>query len=264
MFITVSITAFAQATVQEIEIFSNAMHKSSRCAVIRPETTDSLAVVYLLHGYSGNFSNWPAKVPELKQWAERYRIMIVCPDGGFSSWYFDSPVDSSLRYETYISTEVPDYIDQHYATLRNRKSRAITGLSMGGHGAMFIAFRHADHFGATGSMSGGVDVSAIKGKYDIWKRLGDTTRLAARYAEYSVIGAVSKKPAAPLAIIFDCGMSDDFFAMNQALHKKLQQLNIAHDCIERPGKHDWDYWKNSVQYQLLFFSNYFKEASTAK
>lgn len=75
-----------------------------------------------------------------------------------NSWYFDSPVDTAYRYETHISKEVVGFIDGHYRTRANKKYRAITGLSMGGHGALFIALRHSDIFGAAGSISGGVDL----------------------------------------------------------------------------------------------------------
>jgi S-formylglutathione hydrolase FrmB len=62
-----------------------------------------------------------------------------------------------------------------------------------------------------------------------------------------------------LAIIIDCGTDDFFYDVNKALHAKMVKLKIAHEYIERPGKHDWDYWKYAVQYQLFFFSNYFKQ-----
>ncbi|MET0634441.1 MAG: alpha/beta hydrolase family protein [Chitinophagaceae bacterium] len=245
------------STVDTITIRSKVMGKDLRCVVIRPQTDDSLPVLYLLHGYSGNYSNWINKVPELKSWASGYRMMIVCPDGGYSSWYFDSPVDSTSKYETYIGSEIPEYIDAHYATIRSRGSRAITGLSMGGHGALFLAFRHAVIFGGAGSMSGGLDLTTLKSKYEIVKRLGDTTRLEKNYADYSVLNVIDKKPSAPLAITFDCGISDAFYPMNLAVHHKMLRLGISHDYTERPGGHDWKYWKNSLKYQLVFFSDYF-------
>ncbi len=61
-----------------------------------------------------------------------------------------------------------------------------------------------------------------------------------------------------MAVIFDCGTEDFFYINNHALHEKMVQLKIPHDYIERPGKHEWAYWKNAVQYQLLFFCNYFE------
>ena len=249
------------ATVDTVSIHSNAMHKSFSCVVIKPDSykkkKNEFPVVYLLHGYSGKYSDWIKKVPDIKLEADQLQILIVCPDGGFSSWYFDSPVDSSMRYETYIALEVPTYIDQHYRTMNRREARAITGLSMGGHGALFLSFRHADIFGACGSMSGGVDLNDSKGKFDVMKRLGDTIQHADSWQKYSVLNAIENRPQQPLAIIFDCGVNDFFYEGNKSLHKKMLALKIEHDYIERPGQHDWNYWGNAVQYQLLFFRKYF-------
>jgi len=251
------------ATVDTVNIYSNAMHKVLNCVVIKPDSykkkKNLFPVVYLLHGYSGKYSDWLIKVPELKDQADRLHLLIVCPDGGFSSWYFDSPIDSTIRYETYIGNEVPTYIDSHYRTIKDRSARAISGLSMGGHGALLLAFRHADMFGACGSMSGGVDLDESKGKFDVMKRIGDTVAQAENWKKYSVLNVIEKKPVQALAIIFDCGVNDFFYEGNKKLHQKMLALKIAHDYIERPGQHDWNYWSNAVDYQLLFFKKYFEK-----
>lgn len=256
------ITNVHAATVDTVGIYSNAMRKELKCVVIKPaviqEQTIPLPVVYLLHGYSGKYSNWVTIVPQLKDLADRYAMMIVCPDGGYNNWYFDSPVDTASKYETYIGTEVPAYIDAHYPTIKDRKARAITGLSMGGHGGLFLGFRHADIFGACGSMSGGVDLRPFPRNWEIKHWLGDTLNYADNWKNYSVINVIDNKPAQPLTIIFDCGTEDFFYDVNNALHEKMLKMKIPHEYIERPGKHDWAYWGNAVQYQLLFFSNYFR------
>lgn len=258
VFITTGANA---ATVDTISIYSNAMHKEYKCVVIKPSLTQDetipLPTVYLLHGYGGWYGNWLVRVPALKEYADTYKLLIVCPDGGFGSWYLNSPVDSSMRFETYIAKEVPAYIDAHYPTIKDRNARAITGLSMGGHGGLFLGFRHAGTFGACGSMSGGVDLRPFPKNWELYKRLGDTLTHAENWKNYSVISIVEKKPSDSLAIIIDCGTEDFFYSVNQALHHKLLQLKIAHDYIIRPGKHDWAYWSNAVQYQLLYFRNYF-------
>lgn len=257
--------ALHASSVDTVSIFSNSMHKHIACVVITPNThlqkRMEFPVVYLLHGYSGNYANWVQKVPVLKQYADTYQMIIVCPDGGYSSWYWDSPVDSSFRYETHIVKEVVPYIDEHYATAKDRGHRAITGLSMGGHGGLFLAWRHADIFGACGSMSGGVDINASRQKYDISKRIGDTLTYADNWKRYAVINIIDKQPSAPLAIMVDCGTEDFFYDINKNLHQKMLRLGIAHDYIERPGKHDWAYWQNAVGYQLLFFHTYFDSNS---
>jgi S-formylglutathione hydrolase FrmB len=258
--IIVSLNSHA-AEVDTVAIYSNAMHKSYNCVVIKPtvvqDETIPFPVVYLLHGYGGDYANWIKRVPELSEYADLYKMMIVCPDGGIGSWYLDSPLDSDFKFETYVGTELPAYIDSHYPTIKNRKARAITGLSMGGHGGLFLGFRHADIFGACGSMSGGVDIRPFPKNWDIAKRIGDTSQYGYNWSNYSVINIIETKPAQPLSIIIDCGTEDFFYTVNHALHEKMLQLKIRHDYIERPGGHDWTYWKNSVKYQLLFFRDYF-------
>ena len=251
------------AEVDTISIYSNVMHKDLKCVVIKPASykkkKNTYPVVYLLHGYDGWYSNWLIRVPQLKDYADQYNMMIVCPDGGKSSWYFDSPIDSSMKYETYIGKEVPEYIDAHYRTIQDRKARAITGLSMGGHGALFLAFRHAETFGACGSISGLVDLTFTINKYDLAKRIGDTLQYADNWKRYSVIDIIDNYPKDSLAIIFDCGTGDPFFSINHLLHDKMMKMKIPHDYTERPGKHEWPYWRNSIQYHLLFFNNYFEK-----
>jgi S-formylglutathione hydrolase FrmB len=264
------ITLFPRAaTVDSISIYSNAMHKNIKCVVIKPDSyrkkKNTYPVVYLLHGYGGWYSNWIIRDPKLKDYADQYQLMIVCPDGGNSSWYFDSPVDSSMKYETYVGREVPEYIDANYRTIRDRKARAITGLSMGGHGALFLAFRHPETFGACGSMSGGVDLNYSRNKFDIIKRIGDTINHADNWKKYMVMNVIETYPKDSLAIIIDCGVEDELYAeANRKLHEKMLRLKIPHDYTERPGQHAWDYWRNSIRYHLLFFSNYFDNIKEAQ
>jgi S-formylglutathione hydrolase FrmB len=160
LFIILTFSACA-SQADTILVHSKAMNKNIKCVVIQPVHTAPIGirfpVIYLLHGWDGNYAQWPTTAPQLKQEADSLGIIFVCPDGGYDSWYFDSPVDPSVRYETFISKELISYIDTHYPTLNDRGHRAITGLSMGGHGALYLAIRHRDLFGAAGATSGGVD-----------------------------------------------------------------------------------------------------------
>ena len=260
-FLSFFFSGFA-AVVDTVSIFSNAMNRSHKCVVIVPGKTRKTAAkfptVYLLHGFGGNYSNWIRRVPQLTRFADEYRVVIVCPDGEFSSWYFDSPVDSTMRYETYISREVPQYIEANYPVIKDRRARAISGLSMGGHGGLFLGFRHAGFFGACGSMSGALIIENITRGYHVERRLGDTANKQ-RYQEYSIMKQMEQFPKDSLAIIMDCGTEDFIINMSRTAHQKMLSLKIPHDYIERPGRHDWRYWGNAVQYQLLFFRNFFNK-----
>ena len=253
--------AFA-AIVDTIQAYSQAMGKNVSNVVIRPEPEGdrALPVLYLLHGAYGSHTNWISRVPELREYADRYQFIIVCPDGDTTSWYFDSPVDPAFRYETYLSRELVSWVDSAYLTIAGREGRAITGLSMGGHGAFYLAFRHPDIWGAAGSMSGGLDFRPFPDNWSLSQRLGAYATHRRNWEDNSVINMLhllNKKN--PLALIFDCGKDDFFLDVNRAVKREMDYRNIPHTYIERPGSHNWDYWREAVQYQLLFFDMYFTE-----
>ncbi len=268
IFLLFSFASFVNAAdVDTVVVFSNSMQKKIKCVVIKPALHGKnelrFPTVYLLHGYAGWYANWIVRVPELKEYADAYGMIIVCPEGG-ASWYFDSPVNTNIRYETFVSKEVPRFIDSAYRTIADRYHRAITGLSMGGHGALFIAWKHSEIFAAVGSMSGVVDMDEVKSKYGINKLLGDTLHFAANWKNYSVLNLVETKIADSLALIIDDGIDDIFIAGNRRLHQKLLTLKIPHEYIERPGKHNWDYWSYAIQFQLLYFQKFFNGPSITK
>ncbi|MCO6497938.1 MAG: esterase family protein [Chitinophagaceae bacterium] len=262
--LTVTLFCFSSnaARVDTVLTFSPSMQKDIKAVVVLPdayETDKEYPVIYLLHGYSGNYSNYIKSTPKIKDYADNYSIIFVCPDGNYGSWYFDSPVDSSWKYETYIATELIQWIDDHYSTIKDRKGRAITGLSMGGHGALYLAFKHQDTFGSAGSMSGGVDIRPYPNNWELAKRLGDYATHKQNWEDNTVINMVHLLTPNSLRIIFDCGSEDFFYKVNNNLHEKLLERNIPHDYISRPGGHSWDYWNNSIEYQVLFFVKGFGE-----
>lgn len=248
------------ASIDTVDTYSSSMNKTIRAVVLTPDTYRpgvALPVVYLLHGYSGNYSDWVKKAPVLAKLVDTHNLIVVCADGNYGSWYFDSPVDPSFRYETYVARELVAWVDSHYSTIKNRSGRAITGLSMGGHGALYLAFRHQDIFGAAGSMSGGVDLRPFPNKWDIARRLGPYAQFPERWEQNTVINLLHLLTPGALALIVDCGTSDFFFRVNNNLHDKLLERNIDHDYITRPGGHNWDYWNTAVAYQLMFMRQYF-------
>lgn len=253
-------------TRHELAIHSDAMNKDIPVIVLLPDgyaSADRLPAVYLLHGYGDNYKAWDAK-GGAGAMADRYGAIIVTPDGGVDSWYFDSPVDPTYRYETFITQELIPYIDKHYKTVADRSGRAIAGLSMGGHGALYLAIRHQELFAAAGSMSGGVDIRPFPMNWGISKRLGTIEEHPENWERNTVINMTDMLRPDSLKIIFDCGTDDFFLGVNRALHEKLLEKGIPHDFHQRPGAHNWTYWSNAVQYQMLFFANVFKENARTK
>jgi len=250
------------ASVEPLKVASRSMAKEIKNIVIVPKPYsakgNAIPVLYLLHGAGGDYTDWLTNVPEIKAYADQYNMMIVCPDGGSTSWYFDSPIDKRMKYETYISKELVNWVDGKYHTIKNKAGRAVAGLSMGGHGAFYLAFRHPDVWGAAGSMSGGVDIRPFPEEWDIAERLGPYAQYPDRWERNTVTNMLYLLTGNSLKLIFDCGTDDFFYGVNRNLHLKMLERNIAHDYIERPGGHTVEYWKNAIKYQLLFFDSFFK------
>ncbi len=252
------------ARIDSVSIQSASMNKAVKVIIITPDSyqkkkdKNRYPVVYMLHGYSGNHRQWVNDAPAVASQADRENLILVCPDGGFGSWYFDSPVDSSIRYETFISKELVAYIDGNYRTVTDRDKRAITGLSMGGHGALYLAIRHPETFGQAGSICGGVDFRPFPDKWDLQKALGDTSCCRENWENNTVINLVNQIEPGKIKLVIDCGVDDFFIEVNRNLHKKLLELKIPHDYTERPGAHNKDYWSNSILHHLFYFSKNWK------
>ena len=86
------------------------------------------------------------------------------PEDETFSFYLDSPVKADSQFETYLTCEVIPAIDQAYRSVRDRKGRIITGLSIGDFGSLYISARHPDLYFAAGSMSGALELSSANRK----------------------------------------------------------------------------------------------------
>lgn len=258
------------STVDTLDVPSAVMKKAYKAAVVLPasyaNSKASYPVLYLLHGGSGHFRDWLTQTPDkmlVRNLADQFNIIIVMPEGETFGWYMDSPFDQNNKFETYITKEVIQKIDNTYRTVRSNKGRVITGLSMGGHGAMYLSSRHPELFGAAGTMSGAMDMNYTKFKINedftkslkerFEKLLGTSDTSNDVFVKNSIVNMVAaiKKNGMPITI--DCGVDDFLIDANRELHRRLLYNGVAHDYTERPGAHTWEYWQNSLPYHLLFF-----------
>ena len=261
------IVSLCAQQVDTVTIHSKMGHDLKNVVILPQSYTQGDArypVVYLLHGCGDNYASWLGIKPELPQIASQYNFIIVCPDGMGNGWDWNTPLTTDMKFEDYISDEVIRYVDSHYRTIADRSARAISGLSMGGHGAMWNAIRHRDVFGAAGSTSGGLDIRPFPTNWKMKNQLGEFAANKKRWDEHTVINLIPSLKDGDLAIIIDCGVDDFFLEVNRRAHQSLLDHNIKHDYIERPGAHNHTYWNNSIEYQLLFFHKFFNQAKEPK
>ena len=259
------------AVVDTLQVPSLAMNKTYKAAVVLPnvyaKSKTNFPVLYLLHGAYGHFSDWLSKTPNkslIQNLSDQYNIIIVMPEGETFSFYLDSPVNKGSQFETYITQEVIQKIDATYRTIKDKKGRVITGLSMGGHGSLSLATKHPDLFCAAGSMSGVADMSTMlnrEPKDGILKLIEPVFGInpsPALFSSNAVLGMVDKMKINQLPIILDCGADDFLIETNRELHRRLVYQKVPHDYTERPGAHTWEYWENALPYHVLFFDKILK------
>ena len=252
------------ANAKLIQVKSASMNKDIEVIVVLPESYEKkrdkrYPVIYLLHGYHGDHTSWPLKAkPSLHKIASKTNIIFVCPNGN-GKWYVDSPVHPEVKYETFVAKELVEYIDKNYRTIASKEGRAITGYSMGGHGALLLCLKHQDTFGAAGSMAGTVDLrmNVNQGKIDV---LGEYSKYRSVWDENSVINNLHRvhRKSIP-AFIIDCGTEDHLIRANEKLHQEMLDMRLPHEYITRPGGHTQPYWRNAIDTQIMFFSKYFSK-----
>jgi S-formylglutathione hydrolase FrmB len=254
-------------------------HPVAYCVLLPPsydsEKPRRYPILYLLHGlgdneqmliHSGGFN----LVEDLWEHQQLADLLIVTPDGG-SSFYINSH-DGRHRYEDFFLREFLPHIEKRYRTQPGRASRGIAGISMGGYGAMHLAFHHPELFGSLGAHS-----AALLEKLPT-VNVGDSRELARSRILGDVFGSpldpVFWKQNDPLAIAraanlaglriyFDCGSEDDFGfeAGAAALDKILNSRRIPHEFHLYPGGHNWVYVAEHLPALLQFHSRIFESAA---
>ncbi len=255
------LTVWIAATAAEVkEIPTRNIPAPAMVTIAVPEcydtdTTLRYPLVVLLNGHGGDHTSW-SKIVNLDSLATAYDVIIACP-AGQNSWYFDSPIRPDMKMESYITSDLIHWIDANYRTDACPSKRAVTGLSMGGHGGLWLAFRHPDIFGNAGSTSGGVDFTPFPGKWNLPDVLGPYEHNYEVWKSHTVMSILPDIKPRQVNIIFDCGTEDFFFDVNNELDKQLNLRGIDHVYLTSSGAHNGDYWSRSIIPQLDFFKSKF-------
>jgi len=157
--LTLAVGLGAQEAIQTIDFHSPAVNRTMKYNIVLPadyqSSQDRYPVVYLLHGLTSNYNAWG------RQAAAYYAdlvgdVIVVMPDGG-NSWYtnwVENEGGQKNDWEDHIVVDVVGHVDANYRTIARREGRAISGLSMGGYGAITLGLKNPEMFISIGSTSG--------------------------------------------------------------------------------------------------------------
>ncbi|MCG8415291.1 MAG: hypothetical protein MI746_13815 [Pseudomonadales bacterium] len=146
--------------LETVSFFSPAVDREMKFDIVLPadyeESEQRYPTLYLLHGYMQNYTVWGRNLAAAFYAREVNDVILVLPDGG-NSWYVNyasSEEGQTNNWENHIVEDVISYVDANYRTEARREGRAISGLSMGGFGALALGLRHPEMFISLGSTSG--------------------------------------------------------------------------------------------------------------
>jgi S-formylglutathione hydrolase FrmB len=267
--------AFAAGRVECSALDSAALKQKVRyCALLPPSYDQNKAarypVLYHLHGLGGDeqtfvsLGGWSV-VEQMQAAGEIGEFIIVMPQGG-RSFYINSR-DGQIRYEDFFIQEFLPAVEKRYRVRPGRANRGIHGISMGGYGALRMAFKYPHLFGSVAAhsaalmaklpegigTSGGGPGARVLG--DVFGRPVDRNF----YAANNPIALARTAKLAGLKIYFDCGLQDDFGfdAGARELNQALKQRGVAHEFHLYPGVHGWDYVAEHLDASLTFHSRAF-------
>lgn len=223
-------------------------------------------VVYYLHGYEGNESSY---LDYAKYWRDASKRLgpsiLVFINGGENSFFCDSP-DGSVPGEKLVIKELIPHIDEKFRTIATRGGRSLHGYSMGGFGALKLAFKFPDLFGSVVAYGATLSDAASFKKHlpKVYAQMfgGD----ARRFAENDPFALVERSAATireHVTVMLIVGSKDEFLERNRALRQKLQQLKIetAYEEIRGAGHDKDDLYDPAALRAFEFSAQSFAKAS---
>jgi S-formylglutathione hydrolase FrmB len=247
------------------------------CVLLPPsfdaDKTRCFPILYFLHGLGDNeqtflhTGGWNL-VEDLRD-KGRLKDFLIATPAGEATFYINSR-DGKLRYEDFLLQEFFPFIERHYRVRTGRANRAISGISMGGYGALHLAFAHPQLFSSVSAhsaalieklpafLSGNGGVPA-PGRTRILGGVFGLPPDPAFWERNSPLTLARAASLPGLKIYFDCGSEDDFGfdAGALALDKILASRKISHEFHLYPGRHDWSYFAANLEASLSFHSALF-------
>jgi S-formylglutathione hydrolase FrmB len=302
------------AKIGEGFVTSSALGVKKRYRIFFPQNyetgTARYPVVYLLHGLGGNEDSWDKMGLLAVAKAEKLEAIVVMPDGDdgfYVNWATPTEDYDECRsgvapfepkavmesycvrqrdYESYLIDDLVPHIDNTYRTIPDRAKRAMAGVSMGGYGALYLAFKRPDLFGAAASHSGIVSL-LYEGPYpykkgkarlsrkpkkrikdlgpDFGRHLGKAfgTDLKNWRSHDPTSMVTSIKKETPVLVYLDCGTEDEFQLQhaNLYLSELLSAAGLVNELFLGPGKHDTTFFQSRIDDSVRFLKNFFNPSA---
>lgn len=258
-----------------LSVKSDILKMDRKFAIYLPpdyETSErSYPVLYLLHGAGDDQTGWV-------QFGEVLRItdnaindgtatpmIIVMPDAKTGQMGYFNDLQKDWRYEDFFFEELMPYVESTYRIKKEKRFRAISGLSMGGGGTFMYAMHRPDLFSSAAPLSayiGPLSLDQFKQQAERMNFKGSSTEMETYFKRHNAVSLVEEVDAKALNSVrwfIDCGDDDFLYEGNSLVHIAMRKKEINHEYRVRQGGHTWTYWRESLPVVLKFVSDAFHQ-----
>jgi S-formylglutathione hydrolase FrmB len=236
--------------MQDVHFFSPALKREMVYRVFLPANhgDKKLSVIYLLHGSGGTFRDWSNYTDVAKLGTG---LLLIMPQGD-DSYYVNAAERPDDRYEDYIVNDLMADVAQRFPARSDREGRALIGISMGGFGAINLAFHHSEQFIFAGGISPAIDVP--RRPFSL-QRFGQSRRYRVlfgpngsetRQKNDPFFEVRTADPAKLPYFYLSCGQHEGLLAPNREFAALLDHYHIRHEFHSLPGGHDWNRWSTEL------------------
>lgn len=218
------------ASLMQATIKSTVLGRTMKYSVYLPKGYDKskeYPVLYMLHGANGSNNDWlnggkiNVNASTAASDGTAPEMIVICPDCGGDNFYCDNYNGNDIKYMTYFFTEFLPTVENLYAVKKDRASRAIGGLSMGGFGSLYYGLLHPEMFSYVYACSPATYIDGAPNLYDLLSKAD-----------------VSKLPG----ITIEIGTQDFLFQSAGNFKQALDANKVPNEYITRAGTHDWPFW----------------------
>jgi len=208
-----------------------------------------LPVVYLLHGGGGDYRDW-SNDSDVSQYAAS-GLILVMPEGG-SSYYVNSATKPHERYEDYIIQDLIPDAESRFPAMTERSSRAIAGVSMGGYGAIKVAFSHPELFAFAGAISAALDAPSRPfamrriGQWERFRSIFGSIGSPTEQADDPFLFEQATDPARAPYLYLAAGQQEALLDVNRRFADELKKRGFRCEFHTAPGGHDWGQWDEQI------------------
>ncbi|NLN51163.1 MAG: esterase family protein [Acholeplasmataceae bacterium] len=238
----------------KLNFHSQSLARTTDLYVIKPDYLSpdkEVSLLYLLHGYTGDYTNW-IRFSNIEKYVFGKNLIVVMPSA-YNSYFTD--LGTKEKHFTYVAVELPKFIESIFNLKVKRENTFVAGLSMGGYGALKIALTYPERYSKAASFSGALIIQNMITRVNLERKKHFEVVFGKTLKKEDDLFYLATEALNKVDLYISCGTEDAMFKDSAQFHQYLKEINFNHFYITKPGNHNWEFWDQEIKQAIEFFIN---------